>query len=87
MGFDLILICFLGFIAAIVDAIAGGGGLISLPALLMVGVPPHLALCTNKFAASMASLNSSIIFARSGKVTFSLVKWQISFTLIGAFLG
>lgn len=84
---DLFIICILGFLAAAVDAIAGGGGLISLPALLLVGVPPHLALGTNKFAASLASLNSSITFARSGKVHFPLVKWQIPFTLIGAFLG
>jgi len=84
---DLFIICSFGFLAAAVDAIAGGGGLISLPALLMVGVPPHLALGTNKFAASMASLNSSITFARSGKVHFPLVKWQIPFTLIGALLG
>ncbi|MBC2723698.1 MAG: TSUP family transporter, partial [Desulfosporosinus sp.] len=87
MLLDLTIICTLGFIAAMVDAIAGGGGLISLPALLMVGVPPHLALGTNKFAASLASLNSSITFARSGKVHFPLVKWQITFTLIGALLG
>lgn len=87
MFLDLFIICILGFVAAMVDAIAGGGGLISLPALLMVGVPPHLALGTNKFAASLASLNSSITFARSGKVHFPLVKWQIPFTLIGAFLG
>ena len=84
---NLLIICAFGFLAAAVDAIAGGGGLISLPALLIVGVPPHLALGTNKFAASMASLNSSITFARSGKVHISLVKWQIPFTLIGAFLG
>ena len=85
--FNLFIICALGFLAAAVDAIAGGGGLISLPALLMVGVPPHLALGTNKFAASLASLNSSITFARSGKVHFKLVKWQIPFTFIGAALG
>jgi len=48
---NIFIICTLGFLAALVDAIAGGGGLISLPALLMVGVPPHLALGTNKFAA------------------------------------
>lgn len=84
---NLFIICVLGFLAAAVDAIAGGGGLISLPALLMVGVPPHLALGTNKFAASLASLNSSITFARSGKVHFTLVKWQIPFTFIGAALG
>jgi len=74
MWLNLFLICTLGFLAAAVDAIAGGGGLISLPALLMVGVPPHLALGTNKFSASIASLNSSITFARSGKVHFQLVK-------------
>ncbi|EHQ90245.1 TSUP family transporter [Desulfosporosinus youngiae] len=87
MSLDLIIICTFGFIAAMVDAIAGGGGLISLPALLMVGLPPHFALGTNKFAASLASLNSSITFARSGKVHFPLVKWQIPFSLLGAFLG
>lgn len=84
---NLFIICTFGFLAAAVDAIAGGGGLISLPALLIVGVPPHLALGTNKFAASMASLNSSITFARSGKVHFPLVRWQIPFTLIGSLLG
>ncbi|MDQ7096032.1 TSUP family transporter [Desulfosporosinus sp. PR] len=87
MWLNLFIICILGFLAAAIDAIAGGGGLISLPALLMIGVPPHLALGTNKFAASMASLNSSITFARSGKVHTSLVKWQIPFTFIGAALG
>lgn len=84
---NIFIICTFGFLAAAVDAIAGGGGLISLPALLIVGVPPHLALGTNKFSASMASLNSSITFVRSGKVHIPLVKWQIPFTLIGAFLG
>lgn len=87
MLLSLMIICTLGFVAAAIDAIAGGGGLISLPALLMVGVPPHLALGTNKFAASLASLNSSITFARSGKLYFPLVKWQIPFTLFGASLG
>ena len=87
MWLNLFIICTLGFLAATVDAIAGGGGLISLPALLIVGVPPHLALGTNKFSASMASRNSSITFARSGKVHFPLVKWLIPFTLIGALFG
>ncbi|MGC7872417.1 TSUP family transporter [Desulfosporosinus sp. SYSU MS00001] len=87
MWLNLLIISVLGFFAAAVDAIAGGGGLISLPALLVIGVPPHLALGTNKFAACTASLNSSITFARSGKVHVPLVKWQIPFTFIGALLG
>ncbi|MBQ7271408.1 MAG: TSUP family transporter, partial [Campylobacter sp.] len=37
------------FFAGFVDAIAGGGGMIALPALLAIGVPPHAALATNKF--------------------------------------
>ncbi|HVJ50400.1 TSUP family transporter [Desulfitobacterium sp.] len=84
---QLIFLCSFGFLAAAVDAIAGGGGLISLPALLLVGISPHFALGTNKFAATMGALNSSITFARSGKVYVSLVKWQIPFTLVGASLG
>ena len=87
MWLNFLILCVLGFLAAAVDAIAGGGGLISLPALLIVGVPAQLALGTNKFAACMASLNSSLTFARSGKVHFPLVKYQIPFTFIGAGLG
>lgn len=83
----IIILCVFGFLAAAVDAIAGGGGLISLPALLLVGIPPHLALGTNKFASTMGSLNSSIAFARSGKVNFQVVKWLIPFTFLGACLG
>lgn len=87
MLISLVILSAMGFLAAAVDAIAGGGGLISLPALLLVGVPPHLALGTNKFAATTASLNSSLTFALSGKVHFPLVKWQIPFTFAGACLG
>ncbi|AHF07492.1 TSUP family transporter [Desulfitobacterium metallireducens] len=83
----IVIICIFGFLAAAVDAIAGGGGLISLPALLLVGIPPHLALGTNKFASTMGSFNSSITFARSGKVNFRLVKWLVPFTFLGACLG
>lgn len=84
---ELLIICSLGFLAAMIDAIAGGGGLISLPALLLVGLPPHFALGTNKFASTMGSLASSVTFARSGKISFSVVKWQIPFTLLGTCFG
>jgi uncharacterized protein len=87
MLLSLAVVCVLGFLAAAVDAIAGGGGLISLPALLFVGVPPHFALGTNKFASTTASLSSSITFFRSGKVHSPLIKWQIPFTFLGAILG
>ncbi len=80
-------LCVAGFIAAAVDSIAGGGGLISFPAILAAGVPPHMALGTNKFASSCASLTSTIKFAFSGKIDFRLVRFQIPCTVLGAALG
>ena len=43
-----LIVCPLVFVAGFVDSVAGGGGLISLPAYLFVGIPPHLAAGTNK---------------------------------------
>lgn len=84
---NLIFLCAAGFFAAFVDSIAGGGGIISVPAFLIAGVPPHLALGTNKFSSSCASFTSSIKFAKSGKVDFHILKYLIPFTFIGAILG
>jgi uncharacterized protein len=83
----IILLCVAGFAAAFVDSIAGGGGLISLPALLLAGVPPHLSLGTNKFASTCASFTSSIKYAKSGNVNFKLAKYLVPCTLIGAIAG
>ena len=83
----LIFLCVAGFIAAAVDSIAGGGGLISLPAIIAAGVPPHLALGTNKFASTSASLTSTIQFALSKRIDFRLVLWQLPCTALGAALG
>lgn len=83
----LLILCPTGFLAALVDSIAGGGGLISVPAYLLAGVPPHLTLGTNKFSSTAASFTSSLKFARSGKVNFEILKYLAPLTLIGAALG
>jgi hypothetical protein len=83
----LLFLCLAGFIAAAVDSIAGGGGLISLPAIIAAGIPPHLALGTNKFASTCASFTSTIKFARSDKINFKIAKYQIPCTIIGSFIG
>ena len=83
----LILLCIAGFFAAMVDSISGGGGLISIPAFLIAGFSPYLALGTNKFSASCASLTSSIKFAKSGKIDYALMKYLVPFTFMGAILG
>ncbi|MBU5592713.1 TSUP family transporter [Clostridium sp. MSJ-4] len=84
---NLVFLCFAGFLASFVDSIAGGGGLISVPAFFIAGFPVHYALGTNKFAATTGSFTSSLKFALSGKVNFKLIKYIIPFTFIGAVLG
>ncbi|WP_274654541.1 sulfite exporter TauE/SafE family protein [Paenibacillus humicola] len=85
---DLILLVALGgFAAAFVDAVVGGGGLISVPVLLMAGLPPHLALGTNKLAGTMSSLTSTLSFLKSGHVELKLAGRLLPLTLLGAGAG
>ena len=71
MELDLItflIVCPLVFLGGLVDAVAGGGGLIALPAYLIAGVPAHLALGTNKLSSAINSYR-----ARTGdKSAFSI---------------
>ncbi|MBW9155008.1 TSUP family transporter [Clostridium tagluense] len=82
-----ILLCMAGFLASFVDSIAGGGGLISVPAFMLAGLPPHMVLGTNKFSATAGSFTSSLGFIKSGKANFKLLKYLIPFTFIGSMLG
>ena len=63
----------LGLFAAFLDSVVGGGGLIMLPGLLFLGVPPTNALATNKFAGSVGSFTSTVMFYRSGKINLKEV--------------
>lgn len=84
---NLAFLCAACFLAAFVDSISGGGSIISLPAYLLVGIPPHQALGTNKFTSCFSVLSSSIKFAKSGKVDFKILKYLIPFSFIGAIFG
>lgn len=82
-----VLICIIGFFAAMVDSMVGGGGLISLPALIATGMPTHLALGTNKFAASSGAISSSLSYLKSGNVNKKLMKILFPCSLIGSAIG
>ncbi|MTI60289.1 MAG: hypothetical protein FH762_10000 [Firmicutes bacterium] len=84
---EIVFLCLIAFFAALVDAIAGGGGILTIPSLLAVGIPPHLALGTNKFSASWGSFTSSFTFFKSKKIYLPLIKYVIPFTFLGASLG
>ena len=66
-----LLVCPLVFLAGFVDAIGGGGGLISLPAYLLAGVPVHFALATNKMSSASGTLISTVRICRSIKIGYS----------------
>lgn len=82
-----LFLCIGGFLAAFVDSIAGGGGLISMPVLLLSGLPPHIALGTNKFGGSFGCLSSAYRYAKSGATNKNLLKKLIPFTILGSILG
>ena len=82
----LILILF-GFLAAFIDSVVGGGGLIALPALLFVGLNPTAAVATNKLAGTMGSLTSTISFYRSGKLDIRSIAKYFPLAFFGSLVG
>lgn len=74
-------------IAGCIDTIAGGGGLITLPTMLMVGVPPAAALATNKLQSTGGSLTASLYFLRQRAVRLQDNTLAIGTTFLGSILG
>lgn len=73
-----------GFLAAFIDSVVGGGGLIALPALLFTGLPPSVAIATNKLAGTIGSFTSTVIFYRSGQISIRSLAKLFSVVVIGA---
>ncbi|PIJ51521.1 hypothetical protein BL250_03715 [Erwinia sp. OLTSP20] len=73
--------------AGFIDAIAGGGGLITVPALLSAGLTPAQSLATNKLQAVGGSFSASFYFVRSGVVSLTTQKRNIMLTLVGSVSG
>jgi uncharacterized membrane protein YfcA len=83
----LLGLCAAAFVAGVVDAIAGGGGLLTLPALLLAGLPVPLALGTNKGQAVFGSATALLTFARADKIERTRLKWLFLPGFIGSLLG
>ena len=81
------LICFGVFCASFMDAIGGGGGIISLPTYLLAGLPIHVALGTNKLSSCIGTVASTVRYIKNGYVDWSLGIPSIVFALSGAHLG
>lgn len=81
-----VLFC-VALFAGFIDAIAGGGGLLTVPALLAVGLPPAQALATNKLQSVGGSFSSSLYFIRRRVVNLAEQKWVILLTFLAAAAG
>lgn len=81
------LLALAAFFAGLVDAIAGGGGLITVPALLASGLPPHVALATNKGQASFGAVSSFASFWSRGSIDRRRAPWGFVFGVLGSFAG
>lgn len=82
-----LIVCPLIFLAGFIDSIAGGGGLISLPIYLAVGLPPATAAGTNKFSASFGTFFSVYNFFRTGNIHLKIAVISAAFAFIGSSLG
>lgn len=80
-------VCALVFVAGVLDAIAGGGGLISLPTYLALGLPPHLALGTNKFSSFTGTLSAVWRYWRAGKVEARSALFAAGGAVVGSAAG
>jgi uncharacterized membrane protein YfcA len=76
-----------GFTAGFIDAIVGGGGLISLPSLLMLGVPPQTALSSSKLIGVSTAIAGSFRYIHSKSVRWSGLKYSIPLAILGGCCG
>lgn len=88
IGFQLLALLFIvAMIAGFIDSIAGGGGLLTVPALLAVGIPPTQALATNKLQSCGGSFSASLYFVRRKMVNLAEIKLSILLAFIGSLFG
>ena len=84
---QILLICAGVFLASVIDAIGGGGGLISLPAYLLAGLPAHNAIATNKLSSSIGTTASTYRYIRRGYSSWWLAVPAVALAIAGAHLG
>ena len=82
-----LIVCPLVFAAGFVDAVAGGGGLISLPAYMIAGLPVHYAIGTNKLSSGMGTLYTTIRYAMDGYINWKRSIICILCAIAGSSIG
>ena len=84
---SFLIVCPMLFLAGFVDAIGGGGGLISLPAYLFAGLPVHQAIATNKLSSSCGTCLSTARFLKNGLINLKLALPAVAAAFTGSSVG
>lgn len=82
-----LIVCPFVFLSGFVDAIAGGGGLISLPAYFISGLPTHFALGTNKLSAMLGTSITTYKYAKLGYINLKMAVIAVIFAFVGSSIG
>lgn len=82
-----LIVCPFLFLAGLIDAIGGGGGLISLPAYLIAGLPPHAAIATNKMSSTCGTALATFRFIKNNLVNFKLAIPSVIAAIMGSTIG
>lgn len=83
----LLALMAVGMLAGFVDAIAGGGGMISVPALLSAGIPPVAALATNKMQSIVGTTMAVVTYWRRGFIELPRLIPALALSFAGSLLG
>lgn len=86
-GLDLVILALVGVVAGTVNTIAGGGSLITLPALILLGMPPSMANGTNRVGVMVQSLAATVRFHREGQLDHTRGLVLLAPAVIGSVLG
>lgn len=81
------ILTFVAFIAATIDTLAGGGGLITVPAILLTGMNPVMALGTSKLQSAIGELSACLYFMKDKNINYKLLKMGFLFVIMGSIIG
>lgn len=82
-----LIVCPLVFCAGFVDSVAGGGGVISIPAYMLAGLPAYMTAGTNKFVSSFGTATAALKYFKSGKVLLRVALFSAIGSIVGGFAG
>ena len=85
--FTMAIMAAMGFVAAFIDSVGGGGGLISVPTLMWAGLPILGVLGTNKFASTMGAFAGFLTYLRSGTIDKKIMRVMFPLSFVGSIIG